>query len=71
MSENSATLMTKCMNAVRREVGDADAERFVYLMLNEGFDYTKWQREHYDAMPPDELKGAIIENGKAHPFGKK
>lgn len=40
-------------------------------MIND-FDYTKWQREHYDSISPDELKAAVTEHGKDHPFkGKK
>ena len=40
--------------------------------LVDEFDYTKWQREHYDAMSPDEIHSGVVRNGDEHPFrGKK
>ncbi len=32
------------MNLLREEFGPVDAERFVYVMTRDGFDYTEWQR---------------------------
>ena len=38
----------------------------------EDFDYTSWQREHYDKMTPEKIYAGVVRNGKTHPFqGKK
>lgn len=33
------------MNLLKEEFGPVDAERFVYVMTRDGFDYTEWQRD--------------------------
>ena len=72
MTENNAALAERCMNILCNQVGVINAERFILYLRNEDFDYTKWQRDHYDAMSPDEIHSGIIRNGDEHPFcGKK
>ena len=34
----------KGLNALSRELGSVDAEKFISLLLKEPFDYTEWQR---------------------------
>lgn len=59
MSENNIALVSKCMDILCNQVGIVDAERFIYIMRSEAFDYTKWQRDHYDNISPDELNAAV------------
>ena len=59
MSENNIALVSKCMDILCSQVGIVDAERFIYIMRSEAFDYTKWQRDHYDNISPDELNAAV------------
>ena len=33
------------MNLLKAEFGPVDAERFVYIMTRDGFDYTEWQKD--------------------------
>jgi hypothetical protein len=41
-------------------------------MINrEKFDYTKWQREHFDSMDSKEFVDAAAEYDKKHPFISK
>ncbi len=42
ISDNELTM--RGMNLLREEFGPVDAERFVYVMTRDGFDYTEWQR---------------------------
>lgn len=59
MSENNIALVSRCMDILCSQVGIVDAERFIYIMRSEAFDYTKWQRDHYDNISPDELNAAV------------
>lgn len=59
MSENNIALVSRCMDILCSQVGIVDAERFIYIMRSEAFDYTKWQRDYYDNISPDELNAAV------------
>lgn len=67
MTDNIA-LASKCMDILCKNVGVVDAERFICYIKSESFDYTKWQRDYYDAIPADELKDKVAEYNKSHPF---
>ncbi len=43
ISDNELTM--RGMNLLKEEFGPVDAERFVYVMTRDGFDYTQWQRD--------------------------
>ena len=59
MSENNIALVSRCMDILCSQVGIVDTERFIYIMRSEEFDYTKWQRDHYDNISPDDLNAAV------------
>ena len=59
MSENNIALVSRCMDILCSQVGIVDTERFIYIMRSEAFDYTKWQRDHYDNISPNELDAAV------------
>ena len=62
----------RCMNDVRENVGTVELEQFIYYIRSQSFDYTKWQREHYDAMTPEEIFNALQNYSEKHTFnGKK
>ena len=42
ISDNELTM--RGMNLLKEEFGPVDAERFVYVMTRDGFDYTEWQK---------------------------
>ena len=72
MSEDNVALVSRCMDVLCNQVGIVEAERFIYLMRSEAFDYTVWQRERYDAMTPEQIEKALDRYSKEHPFhGKK
>ena len=43
ISDNELTI--RGMNLLKEELGPVDAERFVYVMTCDGFDYTEWQKD--------------------------
>lgn len=64
-------LADKCMRILCEHVGALDAERFIHFITSNHFDYTEWQREHFDAIPDDVLSRDIEEFCKTHPFKGK
>ena len=72
MMENMAVTASRCMDAVRKHVGTVELEAFIYFVRSQSFDYTEWQREHYDAMTADEIFAKVQEHSEKQPFqGKK
>ena len=72
MFENNTILADRCMDVLSDHVGTVEAEAFIYFVRSESFDYTKWQREHFDALTPEQIQKAVEEHGQKHPFeGKK
>lgn len=37
-------------------------------IIREKFDYTKWQRNYFDAKTPEEISKEVVGFEKAHPF---
>lgn len=68
MSENNIALVSRCMDILCSQVVIVDTERFIYIMRSEAFDYTKWQRDHYDNISPDELNAAVDRFSAEHEF---
>ena len=46
ISDNELTM--RGMNLLKEAFGPVDAERFVYVMTRDGFDYTEWQRNLFN-----------------------
>ncbi len=68
MSENIIITANKCMDAVIENVGTVELEQFIYYIRSQAFDYTKWQREHYDKISPDEQFKSLQEYSEKHSF---
>ena len=43
VSDNELTV--KGMNLLKDQLGPVDAERFVYILVKDRFDYTEWQKD--------------------------
>ena len=71
MHESNALLADRCMNILCEHVGIVDAEKFIVYLRTEGFDYTKWQRQYYDAKTPDEIRDGIRASGEEYTFHGK
>ena len=61
-------LLNRGMECLIREMGIVDAEYFIAAVQRERFDYTKWQREHFDKADlcsfVDKAASFAEENGK-------
>ena len=66
MKYNTAEIMEKGMTCLVERLGVVDAEHFISVVLRERFDYTKWQREHFDHVSPKEFLDAAFSYDEEH-----
>ena len=67
MTVNTDDLMVRGMQCLMEHLGIFEAEQFISAVLREKFDYTQWQREYFDAIPPEKLFDDAIAWAKANP----
>ncbi len=68
MEASTVEIMNKGMKCLTDHMGIVEAERFISVIIRERFDYTKWQREYFDAKKPDEISREASEFEKTHPY---
>lgn len=61
-------VMNKGMKCLTEHMGIIEAEQFISIILREKFDYTKWQRDYFDAKTPDEISREAAEYAKTNPY---
>ncbi|MBQ2615941.1 MAG: hypothetical protein IJG51_07720 [Synergistaceae bacterium] len=66
MITNTASTLSKGMEILAENMGIVEAERFVFLIKSEHFDYTEWQRNYFDNIPPEQLDADISKYFEAH-----
>ena len=54
-------IRTTGMNTLIEKLGLVEAERFVMLIQNDSFDYTKWRESLFDDMSLEELSKKAME----------
>lgn len=66
---NGATveLMNRGMDCLFNALGAVETERFISVIMREQFDYTKWQRKHFDQMSQEEIANAVHEFADKYP----
>ena len=68
MMASTAKILNKGMKCLMEQMGIIEAERFISVIIRERFDYTKWQRDYFDAKTPEEISEEASQFEKAHPF---
>lgn len=68
MNNSTMEIMHRGMRVLIDAMGVVEAEQFVSLIIRERFDYTKWQRDHFDKMPSDDLMAAAVRFEHEHPY---
>jgi len=58
------TLRLDAMNLLVEGLGEIEAERFIYLVKRERFDYTEWQRDLWKDKTVDEIFALAAEREK-------
>lgn len=60
--KSDVLIRKKGMEVLFGSLGLVDAERFIYLLRSESFDYTEWQRDLFADVPPGELADLAMEH---------
>jgi hypothetical protein len=53
-------LLDTGMRILSQHLGVVDAERFIFLVNKEPFDYTKWQQNLFEGMTSREISAAAM-----------
>ena len=53
---------------LRQKFGDVGTELFISLIIREKFDYTKWQRHHFDDKTPEQISTEATIYVTEHPY---
>jgi hypothetical protein len=65
---NTAEIIDKGMSCLLERLGVIETEQFISVILRERFDYTNWQRGHFDFMNSEEFNQAALRYAKQNPF---
>lgn len=68
MMESMTEIMNKGMKCLTEQMGIIEAEQFISIIIREKFDYTKWQRDYFDARSPETISKEASLFEKEHPF---
>ena len=68
MIANTSETLSRGMEILSQKMGIVDAERFIFLVKTEGFDYTKWQREYFDGKTKEEMDAEMDAYFAEHPY---
>ena len=71
MTTSTAEVMSRGMQCLTEGLGVVEAERFISVIIREQMDYTKWQRQFFDAMAHGEFGKKALEYAKEHPIKGK
>lgn len=61
-------LYSRGMQALHSMLGTVDTEEFISFVKSDQFDYTKWQRDHFDAKPPEQISAEATAYVTEHPY---
>jgi hypothetical protein len=57
---NDTIILDTGMDILVEKLGLVDAERFIFLVNKEPFDYTKWQQNLFEGMTGREISAAAM-----------
>ena len=61
-------VMDRGISCLIQGLGAFETERFISLLVQEKFDYTKWQRERFDNVSSEDFFRAAVEYNEKNPF---
>ena len=67
-NESKIEIMHRGMTCLREVLGLVDAEKFIAFVNSEQLDYTKWQREYFDQMTPEQIEKEALDYIAANPY---
>lgn len=66
-ANSTAEVLTRGMECLIDNMSVVDAERFIFLIKEENFDYTKWQEQYFSGKSRREVEDDMHEYFKNHP----
>lgn len=64
---NTSVIMSEAMKCLIEKLGIVETEIFISNIIKEPFDYTKWQREHFDKESLESLNAQAVQYCKDNP----
>ena len=71
MEMSTIEVLNSGMQCLVEHMGIINTEQFISAVLREKFDYTKWQRSHFDNIPADVLHADAVKYETEHPYKGK
>ena len=65
---NAIKILDQGFACLVENMGVVDAEYFISLIKRDDFDYTVWQREHFDKMKSGEFAAKASAYADSHPY---
>ena len=65
---NKFDLYSRGMRTLHDILGSVDAEEFISMVKSDQFDYTKWQRQHFDQKTPEQISMEAEKYVLEHPY---
>lgn len=64
---STTEILNNGMQCLREKMGVVEAEKFISIIIREQFDYTKWQREHFDKINDAQFNDEVASFAKNNP----
>lgn len=68
MNNSTMEIMHRGMRILINAMGNVEAEQFVSLINREKFDYTKWQRNYFSEISPEDFMENSVQFEKDNPY---
>lgn len=68
MATSTIEILNRGMRCLTEQMGIVKAEYFISTIIREKFDYTKWQREYFDAKTSEEISAEASGFESLQPF---
>jgi hypothetical protein len=68
MRANTAEPLSRGMKILSDNMGIVEAEKFIFLVKTEDFDYTTWQADHFENKTKDEMDADMDKFYAEHPY---
>ena len=65
---NQAELLNDGVDWLRQKFGDVGTELFIYLVIREKFDYTRWRRQFFGDKSVNEINEEAADYSRNDPF---
>jgi len=66
---STVEIYNKGINLLVENMGIVEAEQFISVIKKENVDYTKWQRDYFDALPEGEFMKGAERYARTHEYG--